>query len=173
MDRLWSPWRLEYVTSNQADTDCVFCLAAEASAKASDAPRPNPDSLIVYERKTCYVILNLYPYNNGHLLIVPYRHTPSLASLTTEEAHETADLMQLCERVLLEAYQPHGINVGVNLGKPAGAGVLEHVHVHVVPRWNGDTNFMTVVGETRVLPEELPQSAARLKPIFQTFGNSR
>jgi ATP adenylyltransferase len=163
VDRLWSPWRLEYVTSNKADTGCVFC----------DAPRPpNPDSLIVYERKTCYVILNLYPYNNGHLLIVPYRHTPSLASLTTEEAHETADLMQLCERVLLEAYQPHGINVGVNLGKPAGAGVLEHVHVHVVPRWNGDTNFMTVVGETRVLPEELPQSAMRLKPIFDKLGSS-
>ena len=164
VDRLWSPWRLEYVTSNKADTDCVFCLAADASAKAS---------LIVYKRKTCYVILNLYPYNNGHLLIVPYRHTPSLASLTTEEAHETADLMQLCERALLEAYQPHGINVGANLGKPAGAGVLEHVHVHVVPRWNGDTNFMTVVGETRVLPEELGQSAARLKPIFHTLGNSR
>ena len=81
--------------------------------------------------------------------------------------------MQLCERALLEAYQPHGINVGVNLGKPAGAGVLEHVHVHVVPRWNGDTNFMTVVGETRVLPEELRQSAARLKPIFHELGNAR
>lgn len=163
MDRLWSPWRLEYVTSNKADTGCVFC----------DVSRPpSPDSLIVYERKTCYVILNLYPYNNGHLLIVPYRHTPSLASLTTEELHETAELMQLCERALLEAYQPHGINVGVNLGKPAGAGVLEHVHVHVVPRWNGDTNFMTVVGETRVLPEELGQSAARLKPLFHKLGNS-
>ncbi len=170
MDRLWSPWRLEYVTSNKPDTGCVFCLGAEASAKAADAPRP---SLIVYERKTCYVILNLYPYNNGHLLIVPYRHTPSVASLTTEEVHETADLMQLCERALLEAYQPHGINVGVNLGKPAGAGVLEHVHVHVVPRWNGDTNFMTVVGETRVLPEDLGQSAARLKPIFQRLSSSR
>ena len=164
MDYLWSPWRLEYVTSNKPDAGCVFC----------DVPRPpNPDSLIVYERKTCYVILNLYPYNNGHLLIVPYRHTPSLASLTMEEAHETADLMQLCERALLEAYQPHGINVGVNLGKPAGAGVLEHVHVHVVPRWNGDTNFMTVVGETRVLPEELAQSTARLKPIFQKLSTGR
>ena len=101
---------------------------------------------------------------------MPYRHTPSLASLTTEEAHETADLMQLCERALLEAYQPHGINVGVNLGKPAGAGVLEHVHVHVVPRWNGDTNFMTVVGEVRVLPEELPATAHRLRPIFSKLA---
>jgi ATP adenylyltransferase len=103
----------------------------------------------------------------------PGQSPDSRASLTTEEAHETADLMQLCERALLEAYQPHGVNVGVNLGKPAGAGVLEHVHVHVVPRWNGDTNFMTVVGETRVLPEELPQSAARLKPIFQQLSTAR
>jgi ATP adenylyltransferase len=162
MDRLWSPWRLEYVTSSKPDEGCVFCLAADAD-----------NSLIVYERDLCYVILNLYPYNNGHLLVVPYRHTPSLGSLTREELHEMADLMQLSERTLLEAYQPHGVNVGVNLGKPAGAGVLDHVHMHVVPRWNGDTNFMTVIGETRVLPEDLGQSAARLKPIFQTLGNSR
>jgi ATP adenylyltransferase len=158
MDRLWSPWRLEYVTGTKPEAGCVFCDAARP---------PNPDSLIVYQRKTCYVILNLYPYNNGHLMVVPHRHTPSLASLTPEELHEIADLMQLSERALVEAYQPHGINVGVNLGKPAGAGVLEHVHVHLVPRWNGDTNFMTVVAGTRVLPEDLAQSAARLKPIFQ------
>ncbi len=143
--------------------DCIFCATSE----------PGRDELVLVRGRVSFVILNLYPYNNGHLLIVPYRHTPSLASQTTEEAHETADLMQLCERALLEAYQPHGINVGVNLGKPAGAGVLEHVHVHVVPRWNGDTNFMTIVGETRVLPEELPQSAARLKPIFQKLSTAR
>jgi len=164
VDRLWSPWRLEYVTSTKPDTGCVFC----------DAPRPpHPDSLIVYEHKTCYVILNLYPYNNGHLMVVPYRHTSSLASLTPEELHEMADLQALSEKALVEAYSPHGINVGINLGKPAGAGVLEHVHVHLVPRWNGDTNFMTVVGTTRVLPEDLHQSAARLKPIFAKLGGSR
>ena len=161
MDRLWSPWRLEYVTSTKPDTGCVFC----------DAPRPpDPDSLIVYERTTCFVILNLYPYNNGHLLVVPYRHTATLASLTDAERHEMADLQALCERALVEAYSPHGINVGINLGKPAGAGVLEHVHVHLVPRWTGDTNFMTVVGTTRVLPEDLRQSAMRLKPIFAKLG---
>jgi ATP adenylyltransferase len=149
------------VTSTKADTGCVFC----------DAPRPpHSDSLIVYQRKTCFVILNLYPYNNGHVMVVPYRHVPSLAALTPEELHEMADLQALCERALSEAYSPHGINVGVNLGKPAGAGVLEHVHVHLVPRWNGDTNFMTVVGTTRVLPEDLSQSAARLKPIFAKLG---
>lgn len=149
------------MTSNKTDTVCVFCLGAEASAKAS---------LIVYERKTCYVILNLYPYNNGHLLIVPYRHTPSLASLTTEEAHETADLMQLCERALLEAYQPHGVNVGVNLGKPAGAGVLEHVHVHVVPRWNGDTNFMPVLADVRVMPEHLSRTLEQVRAAWPARG---
>ena len=149
------------MTGSKPDTGCVFCVA----------PRPpDPDSLIVYQRKTCYVILNLYPYNNGHLMVVPYRHTPSLATLAVEELHEMADLEALCEKVLVEAYSPHGVNVGINLGKPAGAGVLEHVHVHVVPRWNGDTNFMTVVGTTRVLPEDLQSSAARLKPIFAKLG---
>jgi ATP adenylyltransferase len=160
VDRLWSPWRLEYVTGSKPDTGCVFC----------DASRRASDSLVVYQRPLCFVILNLYPYNNGHVLVVPGRHTPTLGSLTPEELHEMADLMQLSERVLLEAYQPNGINVGVNLGKPAGAGVLDHVHMHVVPRWNGDTNFMTVIGETRVLPEDLAQSAARLKPVFQKLG---
>ena len=158
MDRLWSPWRLEYVTGNKPDTRCVFC----------DAPRPpDPDSLIVFEGATCYVILNLYPYNNGHLMVVPLRHAPSLSSLSAAELQEMADLMQLSEMALNEGYHPHGINLGMNLGTPAGAGVLEHVHMHVVPRWNGDTNFMTVIGTTRVLPEELGQSAARLKPIFE------
>jgi ATP adenylyltransferase len=128
--------------------------------------------LIVLERPSCYVILNLYPYNNGHLLVVPFRHVPSIAALTTEELHEMADLMQLCERALHEAYQPHGVNVGVNLGKAAGAGVLDHVHMHVLPRWNGDTNFMTAVGETRVLPEDLAQSAARLRPIFDRLDHA-
>lgn len=164
MDYLWSPWRLEYVTGSKPETGCVFC----------DAPRPpNVDSLIVYERTTCYVILNRYPYNNGHLMVVPYRHTGSLASLTDDERHEMADLQALCENVLVEAYHPQGINVGVNLGKAAGAGVLEHVHVHFVPRWIGDTSFMGVVGDTRVIPEDLQQSATRLKPIFARLGQSR
>ena len=151
------------MTGSKPETGCVFC----------DAPRSsNPDPLIVHERKTCYVILNRYPYNNGHLLVVPYRHTPSLATLTEEERYEMADLQVLCEKVLVEAYHPQGINVGVNIGTAAGAGILEHVHVHFVPRWAGDTSFMAVVGDTRVLPEDLPQSAARLKPIFARLGNA-
>lgn len=157
MERLWSPWRLEYVTGTKAEAGCVFC----------DAPRlPEPDSLIVFEGVTSYVILNLYPYNNGHLMVVPYRHVPSLAALQPDELQEIGVLSQHAETALHEAYRPQGINVGINLGKPAGAGVLDHLHVHLVPRWNGDTNFMTVIGDMRVLPEDLGSSAARLRPIF-------
>ena len=167
MERLWSPWRLEYVTGNKA-IGCVFCLPAGASAKAGldGEDAANQRALVVHEGRTCYVILNLYPYNNGHLMVVPRRHLPTLAALSPDELQEVAVLTQLSEKALTEAYQPHGINVGINLGKPAGAGVENHLHVHLVPRWNGDTNFMTVVGEMRVLPEDLASSAARLRPIF-------
>ena len=158
MDQLWSPWRFEYVTRTKGKTsDCVFCAA----------PRPpSPESLVVFEGASTFVILNLFPYNNGHLMIVPYRHVASMAALEPAELHEVAWLIQQSEIVLAEAYGPHGINVGINLGSSAGAGVLDHLHVHLVPRWNGDTNFMTVVGQTRVLPEDLSQAVARLRPLF-------
>jgi len=143
-------------------------LAAEASAKVAGAPDPSrADPLLVYKGELAYVILNLFPYNNGHLMVVPYRHESSLAGLTRDEMNEVGLLTQRCEVALREAYKLEGINVGVNLGAPAGAGIEEHVHLHLVPRWNGDTNFMTVVGQTRVLPEELAATAARLRPIFE------
>jgi len=159
MDRLWSPWRMAYVTRGDdgGEVGCVFCEALAL---------PEPDSLLVFTGTACYVVLNLYPYNNGHLMVVPFRHVASLSGLTGAEMDEIGRLTQRCEIALTEAYHPHGLNVGINLGKPAGAGVLDHVHVHVVPRWNGDTNFMTIVGEMRVLPENLGASAARLRPIF-------
>ena len=156
------------MTSADRKTGCIFCLAAEASAEAAEAQ--NQRALIVYEGRTSYVILNLYPYNNGHLMVVPLRHVPSLNALTREELEEVGVLTQRCEAAVTEAYQPHGMNIGINLGKPAGAGVLDHLHVHIVPRWNGDTNFMTVVGEMRVLPEDLGASAARLRPIFEKLS---
>src|SRR5688572_4538562 len=162
MDHLWSPWRLEYVTSEKPE-GCVFCLPAGASAQAE---------LVVYPGQLAYVILNLYPYNNGHLMVVPYRHESTLADLTRDEMNEVGLLTQRCEVALREAYRLDGINVGVNLGAPAGAGIEEHVHVHLVPRWNGDTNFMTVVGGTRVLPEEIRMTATRLKPIFERLARS-
>ena len=126
----------------------------------------------MYRGATCYVILNLYPYNNGHLMVVPNRHIASLAAATSDELCELIELTRRAEVALGEAYSPHGLNMGINLGKPAGAGVLDHVHMHIVPRWSGDTNFMTIVGGTRVLPEELPQTAEKLRPIFQRLANS-
>jgi ATP adenylyltransferase len=159
MEHLWSPWRLAYITGTGQPTGCVFCTAL------TDA---EADQLILFRGRTCFVILNLFPYNNGHLMVVPNRHVASLAALSADELCELAELTQRSEIALTEAYQPHGMNMGINLGKPAGAGVLDHVHMHVVPRWNGDTNFMSVVGNTRVLPEELPQTAAKLRPLFET-----
>jgi ATP adenylyltransferase len=166
MNRLWSPWRLPYILNGGDARGCVFCDALV---------EPNPsgaDDLIVFRGTTCYVILNLYPYNNGHLLVVPNRHIASLAAATADELCELIELTRRAELALGEAYSPHGLNMGINLGKPAGAGVLDHVHMHIVPRWSGDTNFMTIVGGTRVLPEELPQTAEKLRPIFQKLANS-
>ena len=141
--------------------DCVFCVA-----QSIDEGR----QLIVHEAARAYVILNKFPYNSGHLMVVPQRHAATLTLLTREELNEMALLTQLSERVLTEVFTPQGINVGMNLGRPAGAGIVDHLHIHPVPRWNGDTNFMTVVGEVRVLPEELPRTAERLRLIFQNLS---
>jgi len=161
MDRLWSPWRLEYIAGGKPKTGCIFCEATRETESSS---------LIVFKGDTCYVILNLYPYNNGHVMVVPYRHLATFGDLSIAELTEIGVLIQRAEAALFEAYQPHGFNIGVNLGKPAGAGVLDHLHVHIVPRWNGDTNFMTVVGEMRVLPENIGASAERLRPIFERLS---
>ena len=165
MEHLWSPWRMNYVTGDKPTAGCVFCL--------DDGERvPERLALIVHEGEAAYVILNKFPYNNGHLMVVPYRHVPSIGDLPREEWQEIADLVRLAEAMLIEAYAPGGINVGINLGRPAGAGIHEHLHVHLVPRWIGDSNFMTVVGETRVLPEELPATAARLRPLFAKHASA-
>ncbi len=149
-------------TTSASTGSCVFC-----DALASDEPSP----LIVHRGEQAYVILNKFPYNNGHLMVVFNRHLARLADATPDELHEVMALTRTCEMVLTEAYGPHGFNTGLNIGKPAGAGVVDHLHVHIVPRWNGDTNFMTVVGETRVLPEELSQTADRLRPIFTRIAD--
>ena len=139
---------------------CIFC---DAVARQADDP------LIVARGNQAFVILNKFPYNNGHLMVVPNRHVEWLADLEPPELTELMTLTQAAERVLAAVYHPHGFNMGLNLGKPAGAGVLGHLHLHVVPRWNGDTNFMSVVGEMRVLPEELPQTAGRLRAALPQF----
>jgi ATP adenylyltransferase len=161
MERLWSPWRLKYVTGASGDAPlCIFCNTDD----------PGRDDLILVRGRVSYVILNLYPYNNGHLMVAPVRHVANLASTTSEEQAELMRLTRHAEIALTEAYKPQGINVGINLGRPAGAGVVDHLHVHLVPRWNGDTNFMTVVGNVRVLPEDLAATAARLRPIFERLA---
>jgi len=162
MDRLWTPWRLGYVTeASSVMPGCIFC---EALARGEDEP------LLIHRGARAFVILNKFPYNNGHLMVVPNAHVGRLAQLDAVGLGEIMTLTQASERALTAIYRPHGFNMGLNLGKPAGAGVLDHLHLHVVPRWDGDTNFMSVVGETRVLPEELPQTAARLRDAFQQLG---
>jgi ATP adenylyltransferase len=169
MEHLWSPWRLAYITGSSQPTGCVFCPSTLPSARSGHEVSEF-ESLLVFRGRTCYVILNLFPYNSGHLMVVPIRHIASLAEGTPEELTELIELTRRAELALTEAFAPHGMNMGINLGKPAGAGVLGHVHMHVVPRWTGDTNFMSVVGQTRVLPEELPATAEKLRPIFERLA---
>jgi ATP adenylyltransferase len=157
LERLWSPWRLAYVSGSAEPKGCVFC---EALSEAEAAP------LVLYRGTACFVILNLFPYNNGHLMVVPNRHVATLAQAAPVELDEMIGLTRAAEMALTEAYRPQGLNVGMNLGRPAGAGIADHMHIHVVPRWTGDTNFMSVVGNVRVLPEDLEQTAGRLRPIF-------
>ena len=141
---------------------CIFCEAAVESTSRSD--------LVLIRTALSYVVLNLYPYNNGHLMVVPARHVATLASSTADELGDLIRLTRHAEIALAEGYKPQGINVGMNLGAPAGAGIVDHLHVHLVPRWTGDTSFISVVGHTRVLPEELMQTAARLRPIFERLA---
>jgi len=145
------------VTRSEDTPGCVFCIARTIG---------EGKQLIVHDGKLAYVILNKFPYNAGHLMVVPHRHVATMAGLEDSELTEMAKLTQLSERVLTEAYSPQGINVGMNLGRPAGAGIVDHLHIHLVPRWNGDTNFMTTVAETRVLPEDLPSSWQRVRAAW-------
>jgi ATP adenylyltransferase len=155
------------VTGTESSTGCIFCDAA------APAPDPSRDSLVLVRGQAAYVILNLYPYNNGHLMVVPNRHVGTLADAEPMELDELIRFTRDAEVALTEAYQPQGINVGINLGRPAGAGVLDHVHIHLVPRWTGDTNFMSVIGNVRVLPEDISDTARRLRPIFRRLLEER
>jgi len=147
MDYLWTPWRYAYVSGTEKTTGCVFC----------DAPKEKDDSKarIVYRGEYCFVILNTYPYTPGHVMVVPYTHLDELRKLPSPAADEMMALSQRMETVLRELYHPDGINLGMNIGKAAGAGIAGHIHMHVLPRWVADANFVSVVGETRVLPETL------------------
>jgi ATP adenylyltransferase len=159
MERIFAPWRNGYVTSGARQPGCVMCRAVETAGDA--------DSLVVHAGAHCFVVMNLYPYNAGHAMVAPLRHVAGLGQATPEELAEMMVFAQRLESAFTAAYRPDGINLGMNLGKAAGAGVADHMHLHLVPRWNGDANFMSVLGETRVLSEEPAQGAARLRPYFQ------
>ena len=145
------------MTRGSEPDGCIFC-----AAPGSDDGR----ALLVHDGVTCYVILNLFPYNGGHLMVVPRRHVATLGALHDDELVEVARTTRLAEAALTEAYQPQGMNVGLNLGRPAGAGVADHLHVHLVPRWNGDTNFMPVIADVKVIPQDLGSTWDRLRPHF-------
>ncbi len=159
MDYLWTPWRYAYVAGIDKTSRCVFC----------DLPQAGDDAKagIVHRGQHCYIVLNIYPYTSGHVMIVPFAHLDELQKLPVETAHEMMDLAQRMERVLRQLYQPDGINLGINIGKAAGAGVAGHIHMHALPRWVADANFMSVVGETRVLPESLETTYGRIKGAME------
>lgn len=156
-DILWAPWRMEYILGEKED-GCIFC----------EKPRENDDrkNLILYRGEYYFVIMNKFPYNNGHLMVVPYRHTSDFENLKDAEYLEMMKILVKCTRALTEAIRPQGFNIGLNIGKVAGAGIDDHLHFHVVPRWAADTNFMPVIGHTRVNSEGLLETWDRLKDLF-------
>ncbi|MDZ7759398.1 MAG: HIT domain-containing protein [Desulfovermiculus sp.] len=163
MERLWAPWRIEYILGPKPD-ECVFCLPDETDE--------DEERMVLYRGREAYVIMNKFPYNNGHLMVTPFRHLSCLTKLTARENHEIADLVQACTRILFENFNPDGINVGLNIGEAAGAGIEEHLHYHLVPRWTGDHSFMAVMSETMVIPEHLKSTYNRLRPHFDRLTQS-
>lgn len=157
---LYAPWRLDYILGEKPG-DCVMCRAKDT--------KHDVENLILYRGETCFVMLNRYPYNNGHLMIVPYAHQSKIADLEPETWQEACKLIRLCESAYHRAYHPDGINIGINLGSAAGAGIAEHLHIHMVPRWHGDSNFMSVVAGERVIPEAFEISYERLKSEISTL----
>jgi ATP adenylyltransferase len=158
MDFIFTPWRYAYVTSVESAVDCVFCSIPQG--------QNDEQGFIVHRGKYCFVILNAFPYTSGHIMVVPYEHVDQLQKLSAPAAQEMMALTQKLEGVLRELYHPDGLNLGMNLGKAAGAGVAGHIHMHVLPRWVADANFMSVIGETRVLPEDLATTYRRIREKF-------
>jgi ATP adenylyltransferase len=192
MDHFWTPGRYNYVTAAEktarpgvpaalaawpGNTGCVFCnlIASVDYALASGMDRDQAEAAggLVLRAKHCFICLNAFPYTSGHVMVMPYAHLDRLASLPAEAAHELIDLAQLTERVLDRVYTPHGFNFGLNIGQAAGAGVAGHIHLHAMPRWIGDTSFMTTVAETRVLPEDLETTWKRLRVAFAELASKQ
>ncbi|HUS16289.1 MAG TPA: HIT domain-containing protein [Chloroflexia bacterium] len=180
MDTLWSPWRMAYINGDPGEAaatqaagaateparapGCIFCT------KPAEPPAQDRKNLLLWRGRSCFVILNLYPYNSAHLMVVPYRHLRDFTALTPEESAELLAVAQQMVRALTTEYHPEGFNLGMNLGEVAGAGIADHLHLHIVPRWAGDTNFMPVVGQTKVLPEALEQTYDRLRRALERLA---
>jgi len=160
METLWAPWRIQYIEQPKP-AGCIFC-----DKPSEDRDREN---LILLRADTCFVIMNFYPYNNGHLMVVPFRHTSDISNLTDGERVEMMQLLATCKDVLTQTMSPHAFNIGMNLGEIAGAGVKDHLHFHIVPRWRGDTNFMPILGHTKVVSEGLAQTWEKLNSQFKAF----
>ena len=164
MHKLWATWRMAYITGKHKDEGCVFCNAYK-SAKDEDV-------LILHRGCHCFIIMNLFPYNNGHVMVIPYRHTDDITSLTNEESLEMMEFVRLTTKAMKKALNPHGFNIGMNVGSMAGAGIADHLHMHIVPRWQGDTNFMPVVSETRVISEHIESTYNKLRTaILEELNN--
>jgi len=164
VERLCTPWRFAYVTGENKEEGCVFCNRLQCDEQ---------EHFILHRGQYWYLLMNLYPYNGGHMLLVLNRHQPMLGQCTAEELTEMGKLMSVMEAALSEAFRPDGINCGYNGGSSAGAGIPEHLHIHMLPRWSGDTNFMSTIGETRVMPQTLDQSYGQLLPVVQRLVAER
>ncbi|GAB4132814.1 MAG: HIT domain-containing protein [Ignavibacteriales bacterium] len=162
MEKMWSPWRSAYIDSfsNKKDEHCIFCNVDENNIN-------DDDSLVIFVSELSFVVLNLYPYNNGHLMVVPKRHLNDFSLMSFEERTDVMRLIDLSITALKKTCNPHGFNIGANIGKAAGAGIDDHLHFHIVPRWNGDTNFMPVLGEVKVISKELLQTKKELINAFK------
>ncbi len=163
MERLWSPWRYDYIASgggkDSNTSQCVFC-------RIRQNPGNDETNFVLHRGAHNLIVLNIYPYTSGHLLVVPYEHVADLDRVSKQTTDELMDLTKRCQTALRDAYDPAGFNIGMNLGAAAGAGITDHIHIHIMPRWSGDTNFMTSVGNTRVIPEELTTTYQKLRARF-------
>jgi len=163
MNHLWSPWRMSYIQDPKTNSGCVFC-------QAQDSP-DGLNNLIVHRGSHAYVIMNRYPYTSGHLMVVPYKHKPELDDFSAETRAEMMELTARCIQILRGSYQAEGFNVGANIGSAAGAGIPKHFHFHIVPRWEGDTNFMSAIGDTRVVPEDLGETYHKVRKAWEQISN--
>jgi ATP adenylyltransferase len=166
MDYLWSPWRFRYVSQANAPRGCVFCEISAAE------PSRDRDNLLLYRARSNFILLNVFPYTTGHSMVIPYAHVASLEELEAATLVEMMELARRMQSALRDCYHPEGYNLGINMGKCAGAGVADHLHLHLLPRWTGDSNFMTPIGETRVLPEDLHTTYDKLAPYFRSGSGS-